>query len=259
MIEEEVCGELARSLGDLFQCSSQGRFKRIRTPFLYPDGDYIDLFCREEGGTLTVSDLGETTRWLRMQTTVPRRSARQQALIQDAIQTHNVEFFRGTLTARCKEGESVSDTVLRVAQAALRVSDLWFTFRTRTAPSLTEDVAEFLGENQIHFDRGEKLVGRSGRIWTVDFHVRQPEKSSLVNVLATGSKSAARGVVEHVLTVWYDLNNLTVGPEGLRFISLFDDTVDVWADEDFRLLGDISTITRWSRTDEVLDTLRRAA
>ena len=31
-----------------------------------------------------------------------------------------------------------------------------------------------------------------------------------------------------------------VGPEALTFVSLFDDTVDVWADEDFRLLDPLS-------------------
>ncbi len=34
--------------------------------------------------------------------------------------------------------------ITRVAQAAVRVSDLWFTFKTRTVESITDEVADFL-------------------------------------------------------------------------------------------------------------------
>jgi hypothetical protein len=44
-----------------------------------------------------------------------------------------------------------------------------------------------------------------------------------------------------------------VGQEALKFISLFDDTLDVWNEEDFRLVEDISDIAYWSRADEFLE------
>jgi len=39
--------------------------------------------------------------------------------------------------------------------------------------------------------------------------------------LSTGKPAAAKNVTEHVLASWYDLNNLSIGPEGLQFVSLF--------------------------------------
>lgn len=249
MAELAICDQLRAGLGELFWCSEQGPYLRIRTPYLYPDGDVIDLFCKAEGDMLTVSDLGETTRWLRMQSLSPRRSARQRALIEDVCLTHGVEFFKGMLQARCRAGEPLAAVVLRVAQAALRVSDLWFTLRTHSVESVTDEVADFLTERQLQFERWEKIPGRSGRTWTVDFHVRTPARSSLVYVLSTGSRPAARTIAEHVLAAWYDLSYLAVGPEALRFVSLFDDTLDVWGPEDFRLVEQLSTIARWSRPD----------
>src|SRR5690606_15993844 len=128
-------------------------------------------------------DFGETTRWLRMQTTSPKRSPKQQALIEDACLTHGVEFYKGMLQARCKPGDNLAAVSTRVAQAALRVSDLWFTYRTRAVESVTDEVADFLVEHEFQFERGQKLAGRSGRIWTPDFHVRTPARSSLMYVL----------------------------------------------------------------------------
>lgn len=239
-----VCALLEQGLSPLFTCSEHGDYHRIRTPYLYPDGDIIDVFCKLDGDVITVTDLGETMRWLRMQTVSARRSKKQKALIVDVCLTHGVEFYKGMLVVRWRPGESLADVVQRVAQAALRVSDLWFTFRTRAMESVTDEVADFLVERQFSFDRGEQLLGRSGRTWTVDFHVRTPIRSALVSVLSTGSRSAARRVSEHVLASWYDLNHLAAGPEALKFVSLFDDTVDVWGPEDFKLLEDLSTIAR---------------
>ena len=39
--------------------------------------------------------------------------------------------------------------VTRVAQAALRVSDLWFTFRAQAVQSITDEVADFLEDREL--------------------------------------------------------------------------------------------------------------
>ena len=71
-----LCGDLQMEIGP-FTCSEQGEYLRVWTPYRYPDGDYIDLFCKVERGELTVSDLAETTAWLRMRSAALRRSSRQ--------------------------------------------------------------------------------------------------------------------------------------------------------------------------------------
>ena len=47
-------------------------------------------------------------------------------------------------------------------------------------------VADCLVENEFRFERFERLAGRSGRGWKVDFHVRAESRRSLVQVLSTG-------------------------------------------------------------------------
>lgn len=252
MADRYLCQDLNQSLGALFDCSEQGDTVRIRTPFLYPDGDVIDLYCHAQGSILNVTDLGETTRWLRMQTSGQKRSTKQTALIEDTCMNHGVEFYRGMLQARATSGDDLAATLMRVAQAALRVADIWLTFRTRAVESVTDEVAEYLAAKELPYERRERLVGRSGNVWTVDFHVCGAKASSLVCVLGTGSRSA---VVEHAVAMWYDISHLVVGPEALRCISLFDDTADVWNPEDFRLVENLSSVARWSKPEEFLDLL----
>ena len=194
-----------------------------------------------------------------MQSAALHRSPKQTRLIEDTCVTHGIEFYRRMLQERCRPGDELAQFVTRVAQAALRASDLWFMFRTQAVESITDEVADFLTERELCFGRAAKLVSRSGRGWTVDFHVRTDRGSSLVQVLSTGNRAAAHRVSEHVLAAWHDLNHLATGPEALTFVSLFDDTADVWADADFRLVEPLSTVSRWSRPDEFAAVLSEAA
>jgi hypothetical protein len=247
-----ICDHIAGSVGKLFTCSDEGSYVRVRTPFLYPDGDVIDLYAQNGGETITLTDFGETLRWLRMQTLAKQRSPKQHKMIEDVLSNHGVELYKGMLMARAKTDEDIGPTVFRLSQAALRVADIWFTFRTRSFESVTDDVEEFLTARSVSFDRGDQLVGRSGKVYRPEFHTRTAKHSALVHVLTTGSKAAANRIVEHVVTTWYDLNHYKIGPEALKFVSLFDDTSDVWSDNDFRLVGELSDIALWSKPDDFL-------
>jgi Domain of unknown function DUF1828 len=255
----QVQAIIQSDLGALFAVTSGDNFLRIRTPFWYPDGGVVDVFVKERDGRFTLTDFGEALGWLRSQSLSGRRSPRQQKLVQDVCLTQGVEFFKGQLLLRCDDSGRLANGVFRLGQAMVRVADLWFTTRTRSVESVTDEVADLLQEKLIPFERGVKLAGRSGREWPVDFQTRTTEQSALVCVLASGSGAAARRVSEHVLAEWYDLNLLKTGAQPLRFVSLFDDTIDIWGEEDFRLVESVSDVCRWSRPDEFEQALRQAA
>ncbi|MFG0336217.1 MAG: DUF1828 domain-containing protein [Maioricimonas sp. JB049] len=250
------CHTIATRIGELFECTEVNGYVRIRTPFVYPDGDIVDVFLNKDAQSAwQLSDLGETLRWLRMQTAATRRTARQQRLIQDVCMTSGVQLFRGTLATRLDSEDHIHEAVMRLAQACIRVADLWFTFRTRTVANTADEVAEYLTEQQISFERAAKLPGRTGRIWTIDFQTRSKNASSLVQVLATGANAASHGLTEHALAAWYDLRHFQLQSEPVRFVTLFDDTSDVWAPEDFALVSEISHIAYWSKPEDLRDLL----
>ena len=252
------CAEIADQIGALFTCSEHGDFVRIRTPFLYPDGDVLDLFISQNNGVVRLSDLGESLRWLRMQTATLKRTAKQRQLISDVCNTHHVELFQGMLTSRVAVGETLASAVLRLSEACIRVSDLWFTFRSRAVQSIPDEVAEFLTERQIRFAQNDKQIGRSGRIWSIDFHTMTPTRSAFVQVLSTGSRDSAHRISESVVASFHDLSHVRLQNINLSFISLFDDTMDVWGPEDVKLVESISNVARWSRPDQFEEMLKAA-
>ena len=116
------CELITQQLGLLFTCSPVSEYIRIQTPFLYPDGDIIDIFYKDEGDTATLTDLGETLRWLRMQTATLRRTPRQRQLIAEICLNHNIEFYRGMLVTRVRQAEDLASVLMRLSQGILRLT-----------------------------------------------------------------------------------------------------------------------------------------
>lgn len=246
-------------LGALYVATTTARGQlRVRTPFFYPDGGVVDVFLWQSADGITVSDLGESLGWLRLQTVGGKRSPKQSKLVADVCMTLGVDSVQGQLQRFCSDATTVADAVLRVAQAVIRVADLWFTTRARSVESMADEIGELLDDELVPFEAGLKMPGRSGRVWTVDIAVKLPQRSSYVAVLSTGSRAAAHRVAEHVFTQWHDLRYLQADSPHLQMVSLLDDTADVWDEADLHLVGEMSSLTRWSRSDEFLEVLRAA-
>ena len=138
MNNDELCSAIGESLPPLFECAPAPREGvRVRTPMMYPDGDMVDVFVLERDGCYDITDFGEALGWLRMQSVSARRSPKQNRMVEETCQTLGVELHRGQLRLRSGAANGLGEAVLRLAQAAARVSDLGFRLRTRAVE--TED------------------------------------------------------------------------------------------------------------------------
>lgn len=59
-----ICEEIMSGNRRLFICSELDGHVQVRTPYLYPDGDFIDVYIQRIGDQTIVTDRGETIRWL---------------------------------------------------------------------------------------------------------------------------------------------------------------------------------------------------
>ncbi len=250
------CKLIADQIGALYQCSPVDHYVQIRTPYIYPDGDVIDLYFAEDANRLILSDLGETLRWLDMQTTSPRRSKKQLRLIEDVCATLDIEFVNGSLQVSLGNPDDMARAVTRLAEASVRVSDVWFTFQAKGFASFPEEVEEFLTDKKFPFERDQRIAGKSGSLWLVDFKVLRPTRESYVYALSTGSKSGAKRLTEHVFTAFSDLELLR--ERGAQFVSLFDDSADVWTGEEMKLVEEVSAVRLWSQQSELRELLDAA-
>ena len=253
MSTPDLCEALRTTLPALFECSlaPQGAV-RVRTPFLYPDGDIVDVFVEERDEDYLLTDYGEALGWLRAQSFGAKMTVGQTRIAQDVCMTLGIEIDRGQLTLRDVDALALSDAVHRVGQAMVRVADIWFTFQPRARKTIGDEVDEWLRDQRFEFQKLKPYTGKSGRVWTVDYDVLARDRRSLVFLLSTSNPSWARRLSERVVAECSDLSELQAS---LSFVSLFDDSDDVWREEDFALVGSVSQIATWSRPDEFADIL----
>lgn len=248
----QVCASMSPALPSLFECTPAPRENvRVRTPLLYPDGGVVDVFIVKSGDGFEVTDFGDALGWLGQQSVSDRRSRKQQLLVNDVCQTLRLELAHGQLTRRRVPLDGLAVAAIEVAQAVVRISDIWFTMRNQSLQTTADEVDEWLRERQIQFERHVQKQGRSARNWTVDFEAHVNGRTSLVNLLSTGARGAISRILDHVVAEWVDLSHLRISQNGLTFVSLFDDMEDVWQGKDFRQLEIHSAVARWSRPDEL--------
>ncbi len=254
---ENLCEELGKGLSTLFQCSpAPQKGIRVRTPFMYPDGGIVDVFVDRDAHGYLVTDFGDALGWLRNQTIKGSLTPRQRRLIDDVVLTLDVEFHKGQITQRCEAPEKLAQEVQRIGQAALRVADVWFTFQTRAFETVADEVDEWLTEKEISYEKRFRSEGRSGRTWTVDYKTSTQMQTSLVFLLSTGSRGATNRITERVHTGCIDLKNSKPDISDYEFVSLFDDTIDIWRPHDFNLLEGVSRVGLWSDRDALEDILK---
>lgn len=170
------CELIAKHVGELYKCVAGNDYITIQTPFIFPDGDIIELYYQDTpaGGLLT--DFGETLRWLSGQTPAQRRTKRHIKLIEDTCLTHHVKFLDDEVSVNVPRPELMAEAITRLAQAAIRITDVSFTFRARQFESFADEVYDLLIEKNVPFERNHKLEGESGEAWTIDFktHLLSP-------------------------------------------------------------------------------------
>ncbi len=123
MNSDKLCATISKTLPPRFACSPAPQ-EGVRTPLMYPDGGIVDVFVLERGNGYIVTDFGDALGWLRMQSVNAQPSPQQNLMIKEICHTLGIELHSGRLVLGSGVDDTLEETVLRVAQAVVRVSDV---------------------------------------------------------------------------------------------------------------------------------------
>jgi hypothetical protein len=147
-----------------------GKYLRLQTRLLYPDGSNIDVFLSPEPSRLQMSDLGNTMTWLSHLGIRPWQTLRRNEQVDEMLRGLGVELDGGELIPSVLPGEHESIAMIRVAQACTRLADLYLTKRRQVA-QFREDVEEAVSAFDLPYTVDAQLLGRSGERVSVDMLV----------------------------------------------------------------------------------------
>jgi hypothetical protein len=230
---------------------------RMSVPFQNPDGSKIDLFLKKENGHWILSDLGLTTSNLldlhvKLWTTKKRKQIVSDICQSLCIQQNGGQFQIIIPDAKMAE---LPESMVRLAQGCLRISDLAFTQRLRSQSVFREDVEEFLATTDLPYEENIELPGQYGVPIQIDFRVSGSSQTSLLQTLSTANSAAAHGLSTEVFRRWYDLSTYRTKNQ---FLTFYDTNNDFFRDDDLKRISSVSTIFGYPAEQERITTVLAA-
>ncbi len=245
---DELKRALSRDLPPLYECLEQDGELTIVTPVEQPDGDYVEFYLSEENGRLILTDHGETLAFLASYGFEIKRSPKRARLFESIIKSSNMHFFQGALRVELESANNLVPVIVSLSQATLHINDLLFTMRCGAGTAFKEEVEEFLIERRVSYEMNDAIFGRSGQQYSVDFYAEK-RRPALLQTLSSGSTGYAETLVSKNVRMWYDITQV----DGrFDYISLLDDSADVWKPSQIELLSDLSKVVTWAEREALI-------
>lgn len=230
---------------------------RVETCFVYPDGASVDVFVGhrpnlgpEEAPPYSVTDGGQTIAWLLDVQVKPWLSKKRQAFVDDALRLYGVRQEGAVLACDLAGLSGLSDAVVRLGQACVRVADLNYTRRASLQTVFHEEVEEILADGDVPYEPNVELEGRFGNVVRVDFLAAGRRSRSAVLGLSSGNRSQAHVQAVEIFKRWYDLD---VPERDEQRVTVWDDRQDVYRDDDLQRLEQISAMIPLSDREGLIE------
>jgi hypothetical protein len=256
MIDQSAISALLKDHSLIMEVTPMERgHLRLETAFRYPDGSQIDLFLADEGPMIPVrflTDFGNTSSWLLDLQVKPWLSSKRRQLLDQALGGLGVNLVGGALELELPQIEHLLDGVVRLGHACIRMADLHYTRRSSLSAPMGEALEDIFNDAECTYESDIELDGRQGKPVKVDYRVFGARKASLVMTMGTGNASVAHSRSNEIFRTWYDLN-MPQRPESK--VTIFDDSQDVYREEDLIRLKDFSDVVPLSDRRSIRDLL----
>lgn len=226
-------------------------------PFLYPDHDNIEIFVRDKGDTVVISDLGETLRRLDTLGLDIESSGTLAFQVERITSGFQVGVENG---AMFKEGprDDAGTLMFDVLSACMAVGDLAYAGRNYRPLTFHEEVSKLLLATGLEFTENQPVTGAvTATHYSIDFMVVAPHRVSYVQAMAARTESGRKKWVNQTYRMWMDVQ--TAEEKVVRKVSLLNDDTSRVREEDVRLLQTVSTVFRWSDTPRFIASLRNGS
>jgi hypothetical protein len=232
---------------------------RMSTPFLYPNGDRIDVFLEVKQGDLfaplSLSDYGHTALYLRDAQVQMDAKDKRGDVLESILSQLKVKYIDGDLSIDIQEAEptDLRDAIFRLSQACLRISDFAAHARLRTVNPFKDDIAGFLRSSGLQVAPDVQVRGRYQNEVKIDFQVFGKQRSSYLCVLAP-TQTAAHTSANEVFRKFYDIHAVN---DDFQRIAVYSSTSRL-RDSDKNRLRDYSKVVAYPSEQRTLSDLLAA-
>lgn len=254
-----ICTIIKSSIPEYFECSGIDidGFLMVTTPFLYLDGGVVCVYVKEFLDSITLTDMGDLSRWLHSYSMTGYLTEKQELLMRETLNYHKISMSKGMLVLKIGTNDNITEAILSMAQAIARISDINYLIVSKTPNNFNYDFRNFLDRHNLNYETNKPYTGESGMDRRVDFWVKEKEKISLVYTLSLSKTASINIKSDSVFSKWSDLLYLKKSHEfavnnSINFISLIDDEFIQWPQSNINLLKSVSSVERWTNKNKLI-------
>lgn len=252
MSPDSLRAELLRDVEErVFADITSGGRLRCTVPTHYVDGTPIEIYVEGSNGSVEVSDLSETFRWLASYGVEPEELYEAAT---EACAAEGVALAGTRIKRTVADVSDIPDAVWGIASAAGRIADA-VLYRRHEPPETREKVArprfatvvrtELFSDVTFPVEVRPHLPGGSGKTWHPDFFI--PHEGLVLDALG----SAHGNTVNSKYAELADLSRAI----GFVTASVIDDTRRSWKPEIVDFLGQVGDVYRWSQRQALAERL----
>ena len=225
-----LCDDAIQQLNSYFisdmECLGEDSgYEVVRTPFLYPDRDHVELFVRETNdGQLLVSDLGQTLMKISQYGFVLRNSPKRRAMVFQITSSLGVRFENGSLLVTTPLAQA-GHSIWQLMMAIQRLADLVFTVGSYVRATFGDQFENFVAATGIIYHRGVLVELGTNYRFTADFTVNG---GKIVQLLSANSVGYAR---ERVNKVYVDFSEMAIATDTRQKVAVVDDSQSLWSQQ----------------------------
>lgn len=142
----------------------------ISTPFLNMFNDPIDLYAKQQGEKIVLSDDGETLKNLELSGVPVSRSNTRKQLMEQILINYGVRLEDGELGLEAS-AYNFPQKKLNLLTAISEINDLYFMAKHTVATAFKEDVQSYLDEQGIIYTPHFLARGKTGIEFSFDFQI----------------------------------------------------------------------------------------
>jgi hypothetical protein len=155
-----------------------GEYYELTTPYLDRFNDYFQIYVKQElGGSMTITDDGYVINNL-ISSGMKFKSGTKRKIMLDRIIKNFSLRLDGNAIVATATASNFPQKKHQMVQAMLYIDDMFELSSENVKDFFIEDIETFFNSNDIFFTLDFSLLGKTGSIYTYDFHFQRTRNQS---------------------------------------------------------------------------------
>ena len=170
---QKMINDYANWLKSEITFNSYGEFIELTTPYLDRFNDYLQIYVKQdESGKITLSDDGYIIGNLLSSGISFRSGSKRKWLLDKTIRNYSLQLVDNAITV-VASSQDFPQKKHSMVQAMLAIDDMYEVSPENVKNFFVEDIQTFLDANEIYYSMDFSLIGKTGSLYTYEFHFQR--------------------------------------------------------------------------------------